>query len=87
MEDYEAPPMLPIALDANGQPWENKPDVKINNKLSQMSFKENERYLIEGALAEHDWMKFIERLNLASLSEDDKEHRDQIISFIERNII
>lgn len=87
MEDFEAPPMLPVALDANGQPWENKPNVRIQNQLDQMSLKDGERSLIEGALAEHSWMKLIDRLNTASLSEDDRKKSNQIISFIERNVI
>lgn len=87
MEDYESPPELPVALDVNGRPWENKPDVKIEKKINEMSLKNSERALIEGALAEHEWMKLIDRLHAATLSEDDQEKRDQIVKFIERNLI
>lgn len=87
MEDFEAPPMLPIARDMNGTPWENKPEVQVERKLARMDIKEQERSLIEGALAERNWQKFLDRLNYAYLTEDDVERRDQIKSFVERNLL
>jgi hypothetical protein len=74
----DAPVIRPVALDANGQLWETKPNVRLEKVLEKVEMREDERRMVRAHLVNHNWARLMYFLSDKILTAPDGENKNRL---------